>query len=362
MKQFERNSNIGLETESYDESRLKVAKKHLRSAILSIVVFNLFLLMPDLIIIANTGRQLVVLTIRVLFSLSLIYLFFNTSKIATFDQFTKIVSAFEIAGIMIFMIVLNFYEKPDFMIQTLGLILLIIFIFLIPNRLRSMIIISLFGTSVYLIYFALVDKQILISNYMAAFVYMFIVVGFSAISARITERFQYNEFNAKNELIKISSIDPLTKVGNRYKFEKEANWWIEFCRRQDFPLSFVMIDIDDFKAINDLNGHLSGDTIMVELVSIFNEQLRSTDLLYRWGGDEFVVLLPNVPLSHTIVVCERIRQRVEEFIYDKQSRVTCSFGIVASTEKSDYTTLVDEADQLMYKGKKKGKNIVQFSE
>lgn len=362
MKHFERDSIIGLEYESYDESRLNVSKKHLRSAILTIAVFNLFLLIPDIIMIVHTEKQMIVIVMRLLFSLSLIYLFFSTPKIQTFDRFAKIVSAYEIAGIMIFMIVLNFYEKPNFMIQTMGLMLLTIIIFLIPNKLKYMITVTLAGTGVYLAYFAFIDMRVATFAYTAAFIYMFFVVGFCAVSARITERFQYSEFNAKNELIKISSIDPLTKAGNRYKFEKEANWWIEFCRRQDLPLSFVMIDIDDFKIINDLNGHLSGDTIMVELVKIFNEQLRSTDLLYRWGGDEFVVLLPNVQLSRAITVCERIRQRIEEFIYDKQSRVTCSFGIVACTDESDYTTLVDEADKLMYRGKKKGKNIIQFSE
>jgi len=362
MKKLAKDSIIGLEYESYDAARLNVSKKHLRSAVLTVAVFNLILLIPDLNMIVHLDEQLSVIVMRLLFSSSLIYLFFNTSKIKTFTQFTRIVSIFEISGIFIFMIVLNLYKTPDFMIQTIGLILLILIIFLIPNNLKYMITVSLFGTVVYLAYFALIDTRVTMSDYSAVFVYLFIVVGFCAASARITERFQYNEFNAKSELIKISSIDPLTKTGNRYKFEKEADWWIKFCRRQDLPLSFVMIDIDDFKVLNDLYGHMSGDTIMQELVRIFNEQLRDTDFLYRWGGDEFVILLPNVPLSRAITVCERIRQRVEEFIYDKQSRVTCSFGVVASKANSDYMTLIDEADKLMYIGKKKGKNIIQFNE
>jgi len=362
MKQLKQDTLLAFSTESYDEARLNVSKRHVRAAILTIAVFSLLLLIPDLLMITHSGKQLTVIVMRVLFSLSLVYLFFNTPKINSFDRFAKIISTYEIAGIVVFMIVLNLYEKPDFMIQTLGLILITIIIFLIPNKLNYMITVTLISVGAFLAYFAFFDTQVSVSDYSAVFVYMLFVVGFCAVSARITERFQYNEFNAKSELIKISSIDPLTKTGNRYKFEKEADWWIEFCRRQDLPLSFVMIDIDDFKAINDLNGHMSGDTIMVELVQIFNEQLRNTDLLYRWGGDEFVILLPNLKLSRAITVCERIRQRVEEFIYDKQSRVTCSFGVVASKTDSDYMTLVDEADKLMYIGKKKGKNIIQFNE
>lgn len=362
MKQLKQENLPGFSNESYDEARLNVSKKHVRAVILTVTVFNLLLLIPDLLMIAHTGKQLIVIVMRLFFSMSLIYLFFNTPKINSFDRFAKIVSSYEIAGIVVFMIVLNLYEKPDFMIQTLGLILITIIIFLIPNKLNYMITVTLISVGVFLSYFAFFDTRVTVSDYMAVFVYMLFVVGFCAVSARITERFQHNEFNAKSELIKISSVDPLTKTGNRYKFEKEADWWIEFCRRQDFPLSFVMIDIDDFKAINDLYGHMSGDTIMVELVQIFNEQLRNTDLLYRWGGDEFVILLPNVPLSQATTVCERIRQRVEGFIYDKQSRVTCSFGVVASKGDSDYMTLIDEADKLMYIGKKKGKNIIQFSE
>lgn len=362
MKQLKQDSLLTFSSESYDEARLNVSKKHVRAAILTIAAFNLLLLIPDLIMIAHTGKQLTVIVMRLLFSLSLIYLFFNTPKINSFDRFSKIISSYEIAGIIVFMIVLNLYEKPDFMIQTLGLILITIIIFLIPNKLNNMISVTMISVVVFLFYFAFIDTRVPVSDYSAVFVYLFIVVGFCAVSARITERFQYNEFNAKSELIKISSIDPLTKTGNRYKFEKEADWWIKFCRRQDLPLSFVMVDIDDFKALNDLNGHMSGDTIMQELVRIFNEQLRDTDLLYRWGGDEFVILLPNVPLSRAITVCERIRQRVEEFIYDKQSRVTCSFGVVASKADSNYMTLIDEADKLMYIGKKKGKNIIQFNE
>ena len=194
----------------------------------------------------------------------------------------------------------------------------------------------------------------------ASVVYISISILLCAFSARNSEIHQYREFVAKSELERVGSVDYLTNTANRFKMEEEAGRWIDFCHRQGYPLALVFIDIDDLKTINDRFGHNAGDSVLMNMTHIIRSQIRNTDILARWGGDEFVLLMPNMTLDNAIGVSERIRSAIINNNFTKGIRVTCSFGVVAMKDGSVFQNLIEEADTLMYTGKKLGKNNVQW--
>jgi diguanylate cyclase (GGDEF)-like protein len=121
-----------------------------------------------------------------------------------------------------------------------------------------------------------------------------------------------------------------------------------------------MSDIDNFKDINDTYGHLTGDKVLKEVAKIIRESIRSTDIAGRYGGDEFVILLPETPLSDALVVAEKIRRKFSRHpiqVNDKSFNVTLSIGITAFRKKVESPlSLLDEADKALYLAKERGRD------
>lgn len=116
--------------------------------------------------------------------------------------------------------------------------------------------------------------------------------------------------------------------------------------------------MDNLKPINDRYGHLSGDKVLADIVIRMRSILRQSDIVSRWGGDEFILLLPDSDLGKTADIAETIRQQIEKELFTDIIAVTCSFGVVAMGSQSTFETMIRSADDLMYKSKKLGKNKV----
>ena len=162
---------------------------------------------------------------------------------------------------------------------------------------------------------------------------------------------------------KLALIDPLTGAFNRRTFLELAEKEIARTRRARGSLSLVMLDLDHFKQINDRNGHLAGDEVLKGVVAIVLTCLRKEDLLVRYGGEEFCMLLPNVAIDRAAVMAERIREAVEVARFSFNGRtlsVTISIGVTTlSTDgKEDVDVLVSRADEALYAAKKSGRNRV----
>jgi diguanylate cyclase (GGDEF)-like protein/hemerythrin-like metal-binding protein len=123
-------------------------------------------------------------------------------------------------------------------------------------------------------------------------------------------------------------------------------------------LSLVMIDLDHFKAINDAHGHGGGDRVLRGFSDLARNCLRSTDLLGRWGGEEFVALLPETGMSGAHLLAERLRATLECFRFDGGIKVTASMGVAAYREGEDLATLMGRADVCMYRAKQSGRNRI----
>ncbi|WP_073073701.1 GGDEF domain-containing protein [Thermosipho atlanticus] len=166
----------------------------------------------------------------------------------------------------------------------------------------------------------------------------------------------------KIEQIKLLSItDHLTGIYNRRYFEIRLKEEIERAKRNKSAFSIILFDIDDFKLINDSYGHEIGDKILKKIVDLVKSRIRSTDLFFRWGGDEFIILLPDTDLNNAKVLAEQLRQKIYETNFEINNNISASFGITSYTKGISLTELMKKIDFLMYEAKKLGKNKICYS-
>ena len=178
------------------------------------------------------------------------------------------------------------------------------------------------------------------------------------------ERAEWQERATEFQLMSIT--DPLTTLTNRRYLEKRLMEELNRSRRYDYPMSFLMIDIDDFKAYNDKNGHQAGDVALKMTAHCLQSGLRSEDVASRYGGEEFCILLPQTGVAEAGAIAERIRQRVRttKFPHGKSQplgRVTISIGV--STLSSIVNTpenVIAAADRALYQAKNSGKDRIVF--
>lgn len=197
-----------------------------------------------------------------------------------------------------------------------------------------------------------------IFHYFNIMVSVVILLVFSLLFA-LEVRYILRLLNDENSRLgEIASRDPLTKALNR----RSMNDYIarELTENANSQFGLILLDIDDFKAVNDTYGHSVGDTVLVEVTNILGDSIRDGDLLCRWGGEEFLLMVHG-PVEAYAIIAERIRKRVEEFKFDigqTAFSVTVTLGISVYQNGLKLRTLIDMADQKLYFGKNHGKNQV----
>ncbi len=163
-------------------------------------------------------------------------------------------------------------------------------------------------------------------------------------------------FLVNRDLEKDVILDKLTSLYNRNFFDKELQRKIWICRKNGNPASLVVVDIDLFKKINDNYGHLKGDEVLSKVASIIKEQIRDGDIAFRYGGEEFIVVLPGIGLDGALMVADRIRKAVENADFGLKRKVTVSCGVAEYNPGEKLEQFVDRADKALYKAKNNGRN------
>ena len=157
---------------------------------------------------------------------------------------------------------------------------------------------------------------------------------------------------------RLAESDSLTGAANRYCLEKILLRECQRAERFRQPLSLIAMDIDDFKLINDSHGHQGGDTVLVEVAQTLQSCLRDTDLLARWGGDEFMIVLPHSTIGGAMERAQQMRERLLQHKPLDLSTLTISFGVVERCADETMTELMSRADQALYRAKGIGKNVI----
>ncbi len=164
----------------------------------------------------------------------------------------------------------------------------------------------------------------------------------------------------QEEFYKLSIIDTLTGAYNRRYFLKKIKEELERVKRGGLPFSLALFDIDRFKLVNDTYGHQTGDLVLKELVDLVSSRIRKIDLLARWGGEEFILLLVNTWLHQAVTLTEELRELIESYTFKKVKHITVSFGVTQCLKEDSIDSIISRADNLMYQAKKSGRNCVKF--
>jgi diguanylate cyclase (GGDEF)-like protein len=163
------------------------------------------------------------------------------------------------------------------------------------------------------------------------------------------------------EALARSYVDPLTGLLNRLSLDTIAPRELKLSQRHNKALSLLVIDLDRFKEINDQYGHLAGDQALKSIADVIKDSLRETDQVFRFGGEEFVVLLNESDARCAQITAERIRKNIAETCIERENetiRLTTSVGISAITKSDDFESLFARADEAVYLAKQEGRNRV----
>lgn len=179
------------------------------------------------------------------------------------------------------------------------------------------------------------------------------VVEILGVTRDISER---KRFEA--ELTELAVTDPLTGLWNRRYCTQLLDADFENAQRHGQPLALLMIDIDHFKDINDTHGHQSGDRVLVEVARRLRDNLRGTDVIGRWGGEEFAVLLRFCTLKDALGAAEKLRRQISESRFDTLCTVTVSIGAAELLPDEDLLSWLGRADAALYEAKRMGRNTV----
>jgi diguanylate cyclase (GGDEF)-like protein len=162
-----------------------------------------------------------------------------------------------------------------------------------------------------------------------------------------------------DELQRVAAIDPVTGLFNRRHFEARLHGEVQRAQRQQQSLSLLMVDIDDFKRINDTFGHIEGDQTLRVVAELLRGGVRIFDVCARYGGEEFAILMPGAPLETAAHVAERIRRQVQHRFRHDPVGVTISVGVARLSPGDSGEDLVGAADRRLGLAKRAGKNTVE---
>jgi len=164
------------------------------------------------------------------------------------------------------------------------------------------------------------------------------------------------------KLQKLAVTDGLTKLYNSRSFYTQLETEVDRFNRYKHPLALLLLDLDHFKDYNDSYGHLEGDKVLVRFSQIIKSCLRANDTAYRYGGEEFTVILPETGGEEAGLVAQRIRAALEDErfapINGKEVKITISIGVTEYQPKEELSSFIQRADRAMYRSKQKGRNLV----
>ncbi len=209
---------------------------------------------------------------------------------------------------------------------------------------------------------ALMDREliILLGTFFTLFIEaLFIVFPIMKIATKHEDRLQLLVKQRTKELEELSITDQLTGLYNRREIDRRLNSELENAARYQRSFSLIMVDIDFFKNVNDTYGHQVGDDVLQHVALLLSTNIRKTDTLGRWGGEEFIIINTEHDSQKVLKFIEKLRGIIESYDFNKVGQVTCSFGIAHYTKGDTAVSILQRADRALYLAKDSGRNCVR---
>lgn len=241
------------------------------------------------------------------------------------------------------------------MFEVLNLVIVTLCLFLIPNRWIANVCTSGLLLVVFIVMIPFTIPTLDIGTEVIVTTYLLIqLIVVSALIYQINRQRRLN-YLQQMKLEILANTDTLTKAPNRAACDSQLH---TMCA-DHLPFCIIIFDIDDFKRINDTYGHIVGDDVIVRMVDTVKTSIREGDIVSRWGGEEFIIILPRTTLGRATDIANRIRESIAEVKHDRvNEKVTASFGVTEYREGDDTRKLISRADQLLYLAKAYDKNRV----
>ena len=173
------------------------------------------------------------------------------------------------------------------------------------------------------------------------------------------KKMNYEIVKRENDLKYISETDALTKCYNRGAIMNLIEKEIDQSDYFNLNFSLIMFDLDKFKKVNDTFGHLFGDLVLKEVSKVVSSNIKTTDIFGRYGGEEFLVLLPNTQLKEGVLIAERLRKSIEKMTWKYDILITVSIGVIKKLPNDNLDLILERVDNLLYKAKRNGRNRIE---
>ena len=170
------------------------------------------------------------------------------------------------------------------------------------------------------------------------------------------------DFFGEDEPVATTEEDYLTGLYNRRKIHEIIETEIIRSKRYNSAFSVILIDIDDFKIVNDTFGHNTGDKVLVQFSGTLKHTIRESDIASRWGGEEFLVIMPETTIDGASALAEKLRSNIENCDFKNIGNITASFGVTGIRHGDNVQSLIHRADEALYSAKEAGKNTVKAAE
>lgn len=185
-------------------------------------------------------------------------------------------------------------------------------------------------------------------------------------NAKLYQNLEYKIDKRTKELKDLSSkyqelsiTDQLTKIYNRRKIDQVLNVEFNNIKNNKSYLSIILFDIDKFKNVNDIYGHLTGDKVLVQLADQVQNSTKESDLFGRWGGEEFILICPNTTSEKAVILANRLRLLIANSTFEEVQNITCSFGVATTDGSKSIDACLNDVDVALYKAKENGRNCVE---
>ena len=238
--------------------------------------------------------------------------------------------------------------KGEFQVHWVYLVIIAVYYLLLPSIAAKLIAITL-GVMSMILY-----PNTLFVDYLTVLVTTFLMSVFCYVIFK-------SYLDNQQQLKRLATIDPLTLVGNRRALDHKLSVIIQSQKRQKNVICLLLIDLDYFKHVNDDYGHGVGDEILISLSSLLKNNIRVLDEIYRYGGEEFIVIPQSFDISSAAVLAQKLRKLVEEHNFSQHIKLTISIGVAQLQDNETAEKWISRADSMLYKAKESGRNKVCIS-